>query len=416
MDSELPVVLPDDVPPPYALFEHGTNAYESEAHAFAYESETHALDATSFSELEPTDLITTVRGKSMVIRQCLAASQSSLLLELQNVSACSVTVSANANPSSLCGITAKFMFTDSADMVSAMERLSQTDLKTNTTLMRLGMKSMRFSELVSLECHVVLPTITCMNEVRLRLPANAHLNAFDITERMLGRLDIAAIGGKVELQQVETRHIRVAIADGSIDAKDTLAKEAAEFIAISGRIRIDKCDVEKTARFNTRHAQLLIYNLHAQTVAIQGSQADILVDNCNSKAMHVNSQHGTITLDAIMADSISVQSETASIRGHWFVGKLLDISASSAIIQGKVDVAQEARVAVKTASWPIQLSVNRDYQGSFTVRAINGPVNFGLDKAIFYDKASDAVHGVIGIGGSRLEVQNRNSPVVISSH
>ncbi|KAI9477616.1 hypothetical protein LPJ78_000067 [Coemansia sp. RSA 989] len=407
MDSELPVVLPNDVPPPYSLFEHETNTYESESHAF---------DAASFSELEPTGLVTAVRGKTVVIQQRLVASQSSLLLELQNISACSVTISANANPNYLFGITAKFMFRDNVDMVSAMEGLSQTDPKTNTTLMRLGMKSVQLGELASLECHVVLPTVACMDKVQLQLPANAHLNACGITKCMLRRLDIAAIDGKMELKQIETQHIRVAIAKGAIDAKDIFAKEAAEFIAISGRVHIDRCNVEKTARFNIPSAQLFIHNLHAQTAKIQGSQANILVDNCITKAMHVNSKHGMITLNAIKADSISVQSETASIRGHWYVSKLLDISASSAIVQGKADVAQEARVSVKTANWPIQLSVNRDYQGSFTVKAFNGLANFGLDNATFYNKALDTAHGVVGIGGSRLEVQNRNSPVVISSH
>ncbi|KAJ2652324.1 hypothetical protein IWW40_001179 [Coemansia sp. RSA 1250] len=405
--SELPVVLPNDVPPPYSLFEHETNTCESESHAF---------DAASFSELEPTGLVTAVRGKAVVIQQRLVASQSSLLLELQNISACSVTISANANPNYLFGITAKFMFRDNVDMVSAMEGLSQTDPKTNTTLMRLGMKSVQLGELASLECHVVLPTVACMDKVQLQLPANAHLNACGITKCMLRHLDIAAIDGKMELKQIETQHIRVAIAKGAIDAKDIFAKEAAEFIAISGRVHIDRCNVEKTARFNIPSAQLFIHNLHAQTAKIQGSQANILVDNCITKAMHVNSKHGMITLNAIKADSISVQSETASIRGHWYVSKLLDISASSAIVQGKADVAQEARVSVKTANWPIQLSVNRDYQGSFTVKAFNGLANFGLDNATFYNKTLDTAHGVVGIGGSRLEVQNRNSPVVISSH
>ncbi|KAJ2852068.1 hypothetical protein IWW36_000647 [Coemansia brasiliensis] len=404
--------MPNEVPPPYSAFEYA----EADIHN---ESESHnTLDLIPFSELEPTDLITTVSGKVVAMQQRLMLSQNSLLLALENIAACSVTVCANANPSNLFGIIAKFKFNDNVDdnRMAAIERVSQSDGKANATTIKFGMKSTQSGELVSLECHLLLPTIACMNELQLRLPANAHLYAFGITKSMLRRLDIAAIDGKVELKQVETQYIRVAIAKGSINAQDIFAKEAAEFVAISGRVHIDRCNVEETARFNTPNAQLFIHNLNAQTTAIQGNQANILIDTCSTEVMNISSKHGMITLNTVKADSISVRSETASIRGHWFVGKLLDIYASSAIVQGKANVAQEARVAVKTTNWPIQLSINHDYQGSFTVKAFNGVINFGFGEAIYYSRASDVVHGVVGIGGSRLEVENQNSPVVISSH
>ncbi|KAJ2497709.1 hypothetical protein GGH96_004892 [Coemansia sp. RSA 1972] len=412
-DAQLPALLAEELPPymPFELVDSDVLA-QTQAHASQIAAETPAL--------LPTDMQIVASSSTVVAHQLLAPT-GTVSFTLESMAAASVTVRGADDNSytDLLSINVKFYSQDSsngdldAPMVNAT---SNTDEKAGNTLIRIALAPAHIDKRVHVECEIIVPLAANLAELILRLPTQTRLEIVHIVSPMVKRLDVAMIAGTVRLASISASKIRIAVADGTIDAHKVIVVNTTEFIAISGQVTVSQCALGKTCRFNAPRANVSVCNLQADTVSMQCTQSTLLVRKATAKVITVSCSHGSVTLDNIGVESLNVRTETAPICGSWSVSRSLDVVAQSAIIHGQVNISgSDTRVFAKTSDWPLQLSVNKEYEGSFGIRTVNGVINFGFGNAVVYEQTPNWLYGVVGTGACRLQAENTNSPIVILS-
>ncbi|KAJ2306320.1 hypothetical protein IWW54_004785 [Coemansia sp. RSA 2705] len=183
--------VPTDELPPYSPYD------ELEEPAVYISEDIGAGNTTSEVPLQPTELAVTAKAGFVTSRQLLSPT-GSLKVTLEDVSAASITVCMDNAFGDLLGIETKFCPAGSDHNLglSAIKCASTTDEKTDQTLMAFGLQQ---TELVGQVVNIEMP--------------------------MVRRLDIAVLGGNVQLIYVAADHIRVAIAAGLIDAQYVTAQD-----------------------------------------------------------------------------------------------------------------------------------------------------------------------------------------------
>ncbi|KAJ2370163.1 hypothetical protein H4S01_000560 [Coemansia sp. RSA 2610] len=212
--------VPTDELPPYSPYD------ELEEPAVYISEDIGAGNTTSEVPLQPTELAVTAKAGFVTSRQLLSPT-GSLKVTLEDVSAASITVCMDNAFGNLLGIETKFcpVGSDHNLGLSAIKCASTTDEKTDQTLMAFGLQQTDLVGQVSAECTIAIPSMADIKELVLRLPHNTSLEVVNIEMPMVRRLDIAVLGGNVQLIYVAADHIRVAIAAGLIDAQYVTAQD-----------------------------------------------------------------------------------------------------------------------------------------------------------------------------------------------
>ncbi|KAJ2521117.1 hypothetical protein GGH20_004404, partial [Coemansia sp. RSA 1937] len=232
-DAQLPASLAEELPP-YTPFELMDSDVLAQTQARASHS------TAEIPVLLPTDMQTYASNGIVVAHQLLAPT-GTVSFTLESMAAASVTVRSADTDSynGLLSINAKFYSQDSSigDLDASMiNATSNTDEKAGNTLIRIAMAPAHIDRQVGVECEIVVPLVANLEELILRLPTQTRLEIVNIASPMVKRLDVAMIAGTVRLASTSASKIRIAVADGTIDAHKVTVTNATEFIAISGQV------------------------------------------------------------------------------------------------------------------------------------------------------------------------------------
>ncbi|KAJ2162092.1 hypothetical protein GGF46_000967 [Coemansia sp. RSA 552] len=405
-----------EVLPPYSPFEL------DELDAITLE---HAAAATSGCNPPPTPtaLLEATAGGRTCMSQLLAPKDN-LHITLEGMASTAMTVrldEAGAYGGLVC-IKARFNYPKPSGgggpQAPVVGSSSKGHEKSNTTTVRFGATLPEHTGGdVHAVCNVTLPNMANLAELMLRLPANSRLCIVPGGSKVFRRLNVAVVSGAVQLVHVDTESMRVAVANGDIEATDVASSRLAEFVAIDGAMRIRNCTTAGAIRISSPGATVSAQRLQAYRISAKCGHGALELNQATAKTISASTGAAAVILKGIKADDLDVQSETGPVCGSWAVSRRLSITAHSAIIQGSLRLGGTAvRARIRTRSWPVQLAVDRSFTGAFDVCSENSIASFGFPQAIFHRRSPHRIQGVVGIGPHSLIVDNANSPTVISMH
>ncbi|KAJ2683485.1 hypothetical protein GGH99_004346 [Coemansia sp. RSA 1285] len=294
------------------------------------------------------------------------------------------------------------------------------------------------------EYEIVVPTRERrIQQLNLRLSENSHLDMRQCagTEELC--IDVAVVEGSVVLRQIPAiRGIRVSIGSGTIEAQDFRCLGDAQFVAMQGRIHLERAAIIGLL-LNTTLATVAVADSCAHRISVKTQTAPVSLHRTNATdTIDVSSVSGAVSLDDISTCFLTVATDTASVSGVWAVSEQLRIFAGLAAVHGRLQRIDDGQAMsalggceciIRTRGKPVHLQVDENFSGTFDLRARGSVVRFDpaaqnppytsftqyfltwMQGTVFPHPHPAAVAPFAHCAQYRLFVENENAPVIVTT-